>query len=81
MLITGDLFQPDLAILPIGDRYTMDPRQAAYALKLLRPRYAIGTHWGTFPILTGTPAALVEACKEFNVTTEIIQLQPGDSVS
>jgi len=81
MLIIGDLYQPDMAILPIGDYFTMDPRQAAYALKLIRARYAIGQHWGTFPILTGTPEALQEACKEFNVDTEVIPLKPGESVS
>lgn len=81
MLIMGDLYQPDLVILPIGDFFTMDPRQAAYALKLIRARYAIGCHWGTFPILTGTPEALEQACKEFNVDTKILPLRPGDSIS
>lgn len=81
MLIMGDLYQPDMAILPIGDFFTMDPRQAAYALKLIRATYAIGCHWGTFPILTGTPEALEQSCKEFNVNTQIIPLKPGESVS
>lgn len=81
MLIIGDLYQPNLSILPIGDHFTMDPRQAAYALKLLRSEYVIGCHWGTFPLLTGTPEALQEACKEFNVTTQVIPLRPGESVS
>lgn len=80
MLIMGDLYQPDLTILPIGDYFTMDPRQAAYALKLIRSRYAIGCHWGTFPLLTGTPEALTEACKEFKVDTQVLPLQPGESV-
>jgi L-ascorbate metabolism protein UlaG (beta-lactamase superfamily) len=80
MLIMGDLYQPDLTILPIGDHFTMDPRQAAYALKLIRSRYAIGCHWGTFPLLTGTPEALTEACKEFKVDTQVIPLKPGESV-
>ncbi|NJN68498.1 MAG: metal-dependent hydrolase [Chloroflexaceae bacterium] len=80
MLIIGDLYQPDLVILPIGDYFTMDPRQAAYALRLIRARYAIGGHWGTFPILTGTPEALAEACKEFKVDTQVIPLKPGESV-
>ncbi|NJK79953.1 MAG: metal-dependent hydrolase [Chloroflexaceae bacterium] len=80
MLITGDLYQPDVAILPIGDYFTMDPRQAAYALKLLRATYAIPCHWGTFPLLTGTPDALQEACKEFHVNAQVIGLKPGESV-
>lgn len=81
MQIIGDLYRPDLAILPIGDHFTMDPRQAAYALKLIRPRYAIPEHFGTFPLLRGTPEALREHCKEFGVETEVIALQPGESVS
>jgi L-ascorbate metabolism protein UlaG (beta-lactamase superfamily) len=80
MLIMGDLYQPDLTILPIGDHFTMDPRQAAYALKLIRSKYAIGCHWGTFPLLTGTPDALTEACKEFKVDAQVIPLKPGESV-
>jgi L-ascorbate metabolism protein UlaG (beta-lactamase superfamily) len=81
MQIIGELYQPDLTILPMGDWFTMDPRQAAYALKLIRSPYAIGEHWGTFLLLTGTPEALQEACKEFGVTTQIIALRPGESVS
>ncbi len=81
MQIIGDLYKPDLTILPMGDWFTMDPRQAAYALKLIRSAYAIGEHWGTFPILTGTPEALTEACKEFGVETQVLPLRPGDSVS
>lgn len=81
MQIIGDLYKPDLAILPIGDHFTMDPRQAAYALKLIGARYAIPEHFATFPILKGTPEALAEACKEFAVTTQIIALKPGESVA
>jgi L-ascorbate metabolism protein UlaG (beta-lactamase superfamily) len=81
MQIIGDIYRPDLAILPIGDHFTMDPRQAGYALKLIGAKYAIPGHYGTFPILTGTPEALVAACAEFGVATEVIALKPGESVS
>lgn len=81
MQIIGELYRPDLVILPIGDHFTMDPRQAAYALKLIGAKYAIPEHYGTFPILTGTPEALIEHCREFGVTTEVIALKPGESVS
>lgn len=81
MLIIGDLYQPDLTILPIGDHFTMDPRQAAYALKLIRAKYAIPGHYGTFPILSGTPEQLREHAREFGVATEVIALKPGESVS
>ena len=81
MLIVGDLYQPDLTILPIGDYFTMDPRQAAYALKLIRSKYAIPGHYGTFPILTGTPDELRRHAQEFGVNVEVIALKPGESVS
>jgi L-ascorbate metabolism protein UlaG (beta-lactamase superfamily) len=81
MQIIGDLYRPDLTILPIGDHFTMDPRQAGYALKLIRSRYAIPEHFATFPLLSGTPEALESACREFGVDTTVIALKPGESVS
>lgn len=81
MLIVGDLYQPELTILPIGDHFTMDPRQAAYALKLIRSKYAIPGHFGTFPILKGTPDQLREHAQEFNLAVQVIDLKPGESVS
>lgn len=81
MQIIGALYQPELTILPIGDWFTMDPRQAAYALKLIGSKYAIPGHFGTFPILTGTPEALRQHCQEFGVSTEVIALKPGETAS
>jgi L-ascorbate metabolism protein UlaG (beta-lactamase superfamily) len=81
MLIVGDLYQPDLTILPIGDHFTMDPLQAAYALKLIRSKYAIPSHFGTFPLLKGTPEQLREHAQELGVHVEVIRLAPGEGVS
>ncbi|MEN9938515.1 MAG: hypothetical protein RLZZ387_5094 [Chloroflexota bacterium] len=81
MMIVGDLYHPDLTILPIGGHFTMDPYQAAYALKLIRSRYAIPGHFGTFPLLKGTPEQLREQCAELGAGAEVIALQPGESVS
>ena len=59
MKIVHDLYKPDLVILPIGDFYTMGAEQAAYALNLLKPQFAIGGHWGTWNGMPpGTPEAL-----------------------
>jgi L-ascorbate metabolism protein UlaG (beta-lactamase superfamily) len=58
MRIIRDLYKPGIVILPIGGSYTMGPREAAYACKLLKPRHIIGMHYGTFPALSGTPAQL-----------------------
>ncbi len=60
MRLIAELYRPDVAVLPIGDFYTMGPKQAAMAVKLLRPKLVIPAHYGTFPALSGTPAALGE---------------------
>jgi L-ascorbate metabolism protein UlaG (beta-lactamase superfamily) len=78
MALIGRLYEPDVAILPIGDHYTMGPREAAVALELLGTGRCIPCHYGTFPILTGTP----EACREHLTTgCEIIASDPGDTVT
>lgn len=58
MSLIGKLYKPDAALLPIGDLYTMGPREAALACDLIKPRIIIGMHYGTFPVLTGTPQQL-----------------------
>lgn len=80
MQIVGQLYQPQLTILPIGDHFTMGPRQAAYALKLIGSPYALPSHYGTFPLLHGTPEALREHLNEFGVTCEVLAPKPGESV-
>jgi L-ascorbate metabolism protein UlaG (beta-lactamase superfamily) len=77
MALIGELYAPDLAILPIGDHYTMGPVQAAKALELLRTRDVIGMHWGTFPPLVGRPQQLRELVAPLGVTVH--DLQPGES--
>lgn len=81
MAIIGDLYRPDLAILPIGDYYTMGPREAAYAMKLLKVPAVIPAHFATFPVLTGTPGALREALGEFGLTSvEVVEMKPGETI-
>jgi L-ascorbate metabolism protein UlaG (beta-lactamase superfamily) len=58
MQLIGRLYHPDLAMLPIGGYFTMGPSEAAMACTLIRPRHIIGMHYGTYPILAGTPEAL-----------------------
>jgi L-ascorbate metabolism protein UlaG (beta-lactamase superfamily) len=58
MQLIGELYRPDLVLLPIGGLFTMGPQEAAYACRLLKPHYIIGMHYGTFPALAGTPAEL-----------------------
>src|SRR5437899_3198889 len=58
MAIIRDLYAPDIAMIPIGDHYTMSPREAAYACNLLQAKTVIPMHFGTFPVLTGRPGDL-----------------------
>ena len=79
MALIGELYAPDLALLPIGDFYTMGPREAAKACELLAAPRVLPMHWGTFPALTGTPAQLREEVRRRGLATEIIALEPGGS--
>jgi L-ascorbate metabolism protein UlaG (beta-lactamase superfamily) len=79
MKLIGELYQPHLVMLPIGDLFTMDPRQAAYACRLLSATKVIPMHYGTFPVLTGTPQELAQMTREQGV--EVIALKPGESLT
>lgn len=79
MQLFCELYRPELAFLPIGDLFTMDPRQAARACRYLGVRRVIPIHWGTFPLLTGTPERLVKELESQGVTCEVIALKPGES--
>jgi len=81
MRIIGDLYHPSVAILPIGDLYTMGPREAAYAARLLNISSIIPAHFGTFPALSGTPAALRAALSELGLSQiAVAEMQPGQSL-
>jgi len=80
MKIIGDLYEPDLALLPIGDLYTMSPREAAYAIRLLGVTRVVPMHFATFPALTGTPAALRERTRDI-ANLEILPLEPGETLA
>ena len=77
MQLIGRIYRPDLAVIPIGDHYTMGPREAAVALELLGVQRCVPGHWGTFGLLTGTPQELQKLAP--NVKVEV--LEPGDSVT
>jgi L-ascorbate metabolism protein UlaG (beta-lactamase superfamily) len=79
MQLIAELHRPELAFLPIGDRFTMDPHQAVRACRYLGVRQAIPIHWGTFPLLTGTPEQFQRAAADFGLNAEIVILQPGES--
>lgn len=79
MKLIGEIYKPDLACLPIGDHFTMGPREAACAIRLLGVHHVIPMHFGTFPLLTGTPAALRELTQDI-LGLEIHALRPGESL-
>jgi len=64
MKLIGELYTPDVAMLPIGDRFTMGPKEAAYAVKLLGVKHVVPMHYATFDFLTGTVEALRIATKK-----------------
>jgi len=74
------LHKPDLALLPIGDLYTMGPREAAIACGLVNPKYIIGMHYATFPVLTGTPEALKKHLPA-PMRKKVYELVPGQPKS
>jgi len=51
----GELYQPDIIAVPMGDHYTMGPQEAAMCCDLIQANYAVPVHYGTFPVLTGDP--------------------------
>ncbi|MBW3594346.1 MAG: metal-dependent hydrolase [Actinobacteria bacterium] len=79
MELIGRLLEPDIALLPIGDHYTMGPRSAAEAIRLLGVKTVVPMHFGTFPILTGTPDQLRQESKDVD-GLEIVELEPGASI-
>lgn len=77
MKIIAELYEPDVCVLPIGDLYTMSPREAAYAVKLMGAKAVIPMHYATFPVLTGTPEELVRLVGD---ATEVVAVKPGETL-
>jgi L-ascorbate metabolism protein UlaG (beta-lactamase superfamily) len=77
MALIARLYKPEMAVLPIGGQYTMGPNEAAVALELLGVTRCVPCHWGTFPILKGTPAELRELVP---AGVEIVDVEPGGTV-
>ena len=76
MQLIGRIYEPDVAVLPIGDHFTMDPRQAAVAIELLGVRRVVPSHYGTFPLLSGTPDELRGLAPD----AEILAIEPGETI-
>lgn len=83
MQLIGDLHRPDVAILPIGDRLTMGPREAAHAARLLGVRHVIPVHYdpNVLPLFTGTPEEFRKQLDAIAPGVTVHALQPGDRLS
>lgn len=77
MKIIHELYAPEIAMIPIGDHYTMSPREAAYACNLLQATTVIPMHFGTFPVLTGKPSELQKLVPNIKVR----EMKPGETLS
>jgi L-ascorbate metabolism protein UlaG (beta-lactamase superfamily) len=77
MNLIGELYRPDIAFLPIGDRFTMGPEAAALAARWLGVRQVVPMHWGTFPMLTGTPEKLKAHLVGTNI--QVLELKAGET--
>jgi L-ascorbate metabolism protein UlaG (beta-lactamase superfamily) len=77
MRLIGEMYAPEIAFLPIGDHYTMGPEGAAVAARMLGVRQVVPMHWGTFPVLTGTPEALKRLVDPHGI--DVLALKPGET--
>jgi L-ascorbate metabolism protein UlaG (beta-lactamase superfamily) len=77
MQLIGRIYSPDVAVLPIGGHFTMDPREAAVACELLGVQKVVPMHYGTFPLLSGTPDQLKEQAPGVDVQA----IDPGESLT
>jgi L-ascorbate metabolism protein UlaG (beta-lactamase superfamily) len=78
MQLIRDLYHPEIALLPIGGHFTMDPKEAALAVRFLSPKTVLPLHFGTFPPLTGTPEQLASLVDK---SVEVVPWKPGESYS
>jgi L-ascorbate metabolism protein UlaG (beta-lactamase superfamily) len=79
MRLIREMYAPEIAFLPIGDHYTMDPAAAAKACEMLGVRQVVPMHYGTFPVLTGSPDELKKLVEPRGV--DVLVLKPGETAS
>ncbi len=80
MKLIGEIYHPKVAMLPIGSHFTMDPVEASYAVQFIKPEIAIPMHYGTSPVLTGTPEKFEEEVKRRAPETKVMAIKPGESI-
>jgi L-ascorbate metabolism protein UlaG (beta-lactamase superfamily) len=76
----GEYYKPDLVLIPIGGHFVMSPADAAYATReYLKPKFAVPMHYGTFPVLKGTPQEYMQALG--SAPTKVFPINPGDKLT
>jgi L-ascorbate metabolism protein UlaG (beta-lactamase superfamily) len=79
MKLIAEYYKPDLVLIPIGGHFVMDPKDAAYATReWLKPKFVIPIHYGTFPVLKGTPQEYMAALGQ--TSTKVFPINPGDKL-
>jgi L-ascorbate metabolism protein UlaG (beta-lactamase superfamily) len=79
MKLIADYYKPDLVLMPIGGHFVMDPKDAAHATReWLKPKFVIPMHYGTFPVLKGTPQEYMAALGQ--TSTKVFPINPGDKL-
>lgn len=81
MRLIRELWHPEVAVLPIGGLFTMDPEQAAFACELLGVRTVVPGHYGTFPGLEGTPDGLRRALGARGLQVAVVAPAPGETAA
>jgi len=79
MRLISEIHRPDVALIPIGDYYTMGPREAAEAVKLIKPAVVIPMHYQTFPVLEPSAESFVKIVEEKTPEVRVITLKPGET--
>ncbi len=79
MEIIGELYEPKVAMLPIGSRFTMGPEEAALAVEMLEPEVVIPMHYGTFPPIEVDPEEFVKEVEDRGLDVEVVVLEPGET--
>ncbi|AFL67208.1 metal-dependent hydrolase [Desulfurococcus amylolyticus] len=80
MTLIGELYKPDVAMLPIGGHFTMGVREAAKAVELIKPRIAIPMHYNTFPLIQANPIEFKNMV-ESRTSTRVVVLKPGETLA
>jgi L-ascorbate metabolism protein UlaG (beta-lactamase superfamily) len=79
MSLIAELYAPAIAVLPIGDHFTMGPREAAVAMRLLGARAVVPYHYETFPLLTGTAGALGAELEKLGLDATVMSGPAGST--